>query len=141
MDIINRFIEGIYHADIAAVRESIRELVQSKNEDALIIAIRESLATHHLLPGSKMANIIGSTLYLVKPRRNILRFIGQKLSNPSLSGSSWLDSYLASNMGLSDEEFIAKWSGSKYVAEIRTMFSTDGCATPIEAHYAIPVTT
>ena len=138
---IKEFIEGICSADAATVRKSIKELIQSKNEDLLIIIIRETLAACHLSPGSKMANIVGSELYISKPRRKILRFIGRKLGNPSLSGSSWLDEYLASNMGLSPEEFINKWDDLADVARIRALLPVEDCAIVEDPYCAIPAVT
>ena len=134
---IKEFIEGICSADAATVRKGIRELIQSKNEDLLIIIIRETLADYRLFPGSNIANIVGSELYISKPRRKILRFIGRKLSDPSLSGSSWLDEYLASNMSLSPEEFINKWNNLADVAKIKTALQAIHC-TVEEERYAVP---
>jgi hypothetical protein len=138
---IKEFIEGICSADAATVRKSIKELIQSKNEDLLIIAIRETLADYRLFPGSNIANVVGSELYISKPRRNILRFIGRKLSDPSLRGGLWLDEYLASNMSLSPEEFVNKWDDLADVARIRALLPVNDYIAVEDSYYAIPAMT
>ena len=122
---IKRFAEALKEEDYAAIWADLEELLNKKDEDLLVITVREFAASGLLVPGSKKAAVVSGIILDHGPRRSLLANFARKLGDGSMANYylSWIDSVLAKNIHLEAEEWAEEWSRLEAVKEIRHILS------------------
>lgn len=123
---IKRFAEALQKEDCADIRPTLEELLNKKDEDLLVITVREFVASGLLVPGSKKAAVISGIILDHEPRRSLLANFARKLGDSSMANCyiSWSDGVLAKNVHLEPEELAKEWSHLEAVKGIRRILST-----------------
>ena len=129
-----RLIETLYLDDHSKIYDMLSEFLESKDEDALIIILREALARGHLHPCNKTAAIISGFISEYDVTRSLLSTIGHGINDPAnlSAGSKWLDVILAENVEMDIEEWNKDWGQLDHVIEVRRMFEEAKYSTAID---------
>ncbi len=118
---IKTLAEALLREDYPTIRNALKALLEKKDEDLLVIAIREFAASGLLLPGSKKAVVVSGIILDHEPKRSLLAKFAKKLGDNSMASYylPWIDDILAKNIDLEPEEWAKEWRRLEDVKEIR----------------------
>ena len=119
-----KLVEALHIGNIENISKNLRRLLEEGKEDIVIIVLREAIASDHLVACSKAAAVIGGIVLDAKPQRVMLSRLGEQINNPvnASLGSDWVDIVLATDTGLSIEQWIEAWSRNEDVRAVRKLF-------------------